>query len=175
MKIKNLKPNEILTTKDFPVHNPHILKIYFSICKKGHKNILPPTPVIPLSIGQPLLDNKSKKAKEYNDRIKTFIKKKKVKYLMLDGSHKTTALALNHNKINSVIFEKDADIKEFADLVHTGEVFSLSTKETIRDSLLEMANHFKDAKFFESIEDKTKRMVKENVIPLYMIKHYKRK
>jgi len=48
MKIKNLKPNEIITTKDFPVRNLHILKIYFRICKKGPKQILPPTPVIPI-------------------------------------------------------------------------------------------------------------------------------
>ncbi|MAG02150.1 hypothetical protein CMI42_02335 [Candidatus Pacearchaeota archaeon] len=174
MKIKNLKPNEIVTTRDFPVHNEHILKIYFKICKKSHQKILPPTPVIPISVGLPLLEGKSKKAQEYNKKIKVFIKKKKIKYLMLDGSHKTTALFLTHNKINSVIFEKDADIKEFIDLVHTGEVFSLSTKETIKGSLIEMAKHLKDAKFFESVENKTKRMVKEKVIPQFMIDYYKK-
>ncbi len=68
MKIKNIKPSEILTTQDFPVHNEHILKIYFKIAKKGHQEILPPTPVIPLSVGLPLLENKTKKAKEYNKK-----------------------------------------------------------------------------------------------------------
>jgi len=173
---QNLKPNEIITTRDFPVHNEHILKIYFKICKKGYHKILPPTPVIPLFVGLPLLGGKSKKVQEYNKRIKKYIKKnKRIKYLMLDGSHKTTALFLTHNKINSVIFEKDVDIKEFVDLVQIGEVFSLSTKETIKDSLMEMAKHLKDARFFETIEDKTKRMVGEKVIPKFMIDYYRNK
>ena len=38
-----------------------------------------------------------------------------------------------------------------------------------------MAKHFKNAKFFETVEDKTKRMVKEKVIPEYMIDYYRRK
>lgn len=175
MKIKNLKPSEIITTRDFPVHNEHILKIYFKICEKGHQEILPPTPIIPLSMGLPLLKGKSKKDQEYNKKLRGYIKRnKRVKYLMFDGSHKTTALCLTHKKINSVIFEKDADIKEFSDLVHTGEIFSLSTKETIKDSLLEMANHLRNANFFETVEDKTKRMVKEKVIPKFMIDYYKK-
>ena len=94
---------------------------------------------------------------------------------MLDGSHKTTALFLTHNKIHSVIFEKDADIKEFVDLVHTGEVFSLTTKETIKGSLMEKAKHLKGAMFFESVEEKSKRMVEEKVIPEFMIDYYKGK
>lgn len=175
MKLKNLKPSEIITTKDFPVHNEHILKIYFKICEKGHQEILPPIPIIPLSIGLPLLKGKSKKDQEYNKKLKGYIKRnKRVKYLMLDGSHKTTALCLTHKKINSVIFEKDSDIKEFFDLVNTGEVLSLSTKETIKDSLLEMANHLRNADFFETVEDKTKRMVKEKVIPKFMIEYYEK-
>ena len=64
MKIRNLKPNEIITTRDFPVHNLDILKIYFRICKEGHQKILPPTPVIPLSVGLPLLSGKDKKSKD---------------------------------------------------------------------------------------------------------------
>jgi hypothetical protein len=176
MKIKSIKPNEILTTKDFPVHNPHILKIYFRVCERGHEQILPPTPIIPLSVGLPLLAGKSKKAQDYNKRIKEFLRKnKKIKYLMIDGNHKTTALTLTHKPIHAMILKTDKDIKEVKDLIKAGEIFGIYQIETIKAELKKMANHFKDTKFFESVEDKTKRMVKEKVIPQFMIDHYKRK
>ncbi len=176
MKIKNLKPNEIITTRDFPVHNTHILKIYFRICKKGHQKILPPTPVIPLSIGFPLLDGKTKKVQEYNKRIKEYIKKnKRIKYLMVDGSHKTTALTLTHKPIHVMILKTDEDISEVQDLIEAGEIFGIYRIKLIKEELKGKARHFKNAKFFETVEDKTKRMVKEKVIPKFMIDYYKRR
>lgn len=175
MQIKNLNPNEVITTRDFPVHSSHVLKIYFRICKKGHQEILPPTPVIPLSVWLPLLEGKSKKAKEYNNKIKKYVKKnKKIKYLMGDGSHKTTALTLAHKKIHAMILKSDEDIKEVQSLIEAGEVFSMVTKETIKEELKDKARHLKDAPFFETVEDKTKRMVKEKVIPQFMIDYYKK-
>jgi hypothetical protein len=175
MKIKNLKPSEIITTRDFPVHNEHILKIYFKVCKKD-KDILPPTPVVPLSKGLPLLPGKTKKDKEYNLRIKKYLKEnKKIKYVMCDGSHKTTALTLTNNKIHSAILERDKDVKEFHDLVSLGEIFSLSAGSSIKQILLEKAEHLKDAEFFESVLDKTKRMVEKKVIPNFMIDYYRKR
>lgn len=176
MKIKNLQPNEILTTKDFPVHNSHILKIYFRICAKGHQKILPPTPVMPISNGLPLLDGKSKKILEYNKRIKEYIKKnKRIKYILVDGNHKTTALTLTHKLIHSMILRTGKDISEVKDLIEAGEIFGIYKIDNIKTELKKMAKHFKDAKFFESVEDKTKRMVREKVIPKFMIDYYQRK
>lgn len=176
MKIKNLQPNEILTTKDFPVHNLNTLKIYFRICERKHEKILPPTPVIPLSVGLPLLIESSKKAQEYNKRIKKFFKEnKKVKYILVDGTHKTTALTLTHKPIHAMILKTDKDIQEVKDLIETGEIFGIYNIENIKKELKKMANHFKSAKFFESVEDKTKRMVKEEVIPKFMIDYFKNK
>ncbi len=65
-------------------------------------------------------------------------------------------------------------IKEVKDLIEAGEIFGIYKIETIHEELKKMANHFKDAKFFESVEDKTKRMVDEEVIPKFMINHYKK-
>ena len=174
MKIKNITPSEIITTKDFPVHNEHILKIYFKICKHGNKEILPPIPVIPLSSGLPLFSGKTKKEKEYNKRIKNYLKQnKRVKYLMCDGSHKTTALTLTNNKIHAVILKTNSDMVELRQLIKTGEIFSMSTEKTIKEELKGKANHLKNAKFFETIKEKTDRMVKEKVIPQFMIDYYK--
>ncbi len=175
MKIKTLKSNEIITTRDFPVHNPQILKIYFRICEKGHQKILPPTPVIPLSVGLPLLDGKSKKDKEYNTKLKAYVKKnKKIKYIMVDGSHKTTALTLAHKPIHAMILKTNEDIQEVKDLIESGEVFGIYKISSIKEELKKMAKHLKPAELFETIEDKTKRMVKKRVIPDYMIEYYKK-
>lgn len=174
MQIKDLKSSEIITTRDFPVRNTHILKIYFKIAKKD-KELLPPTPVVPISIGLPLLKGKSTKEKAYNKKIKDYLKEnKRVKYFMCDGSHKTTSLALTHNKIHAVILQTDEDVKEFHDLSETGEIFSFASGETMKKILWEIADHLKDAEFFETVEDKTKRMIKDKVIPEFMIKHYKK-
>lgn len=173
MKIKKVKSNEIMTTKDFPVHNLDILKIYFKICKEGVQEVLPPTPVIPFSAGLPLLKENSKEAKRYNERIKEYLKNNiNLKYLMVDGSHKTTALTLTHKKIHVMILETDSDIKEVKDLIKTGEIFGIYKISRIKEQLGILAKHFKNAKFFESVEDKTIRMVGEKVIPQFMIDFY---
>jgi len=173
MKIKDLNPNEVLTTLDFPVHNGQILKIYFKVCRDGDAKILPPTPMIPLKAGLPLLE---KDKKGYNKRMKEFLKKnKKIKYLLVDGSHKTTALTLTHNKIHSMILETNDDVKEVRELEKVGEVFNMNTPDTIGDILLDMAAHFSKGKKFESVLEKTKRMICKKVIPDFMIKCYLRK
>ena len=94
---------------------------------------------------------------------------------MCDGSHKTTALTLTNNKIHSAILERDKDVKEFHDLVSLGEIFSLSAGSSIKQILLEKAEHLKDAEFFESVLDKTKRMVEKKVIPNFMIDYYRKR
>jgi hypothetical protein len=173
MKIKKVKSNEIMTTKDFPVHNLDVLKIYFKICKEGVEEILPATPVIPFSAGLPLLKENSKEAKRYNERIKEYLKNNRnLKYLMVNGSHKTTALTLTHKKIHVMILETDRDIKEVKDLIKAGEIFGINKISKIKEELNFFAKHFKNAKFFESVENKTIRMVREKVIPDYMIEFY---
>jgi len=176
LKIKDLRPSEIITTRDFPVHNLQILKIYFKICKHGDTDILPPTPVVPLSAGLPLLKGKTKGEKGYNKRINDYVKNnRKIRYILCDGSHKTTALTLTNNLIRAVILSSDEDIKEVKELVKTGDVFSMTTGNTIKNELKQKAIHLKGAKFFETVQDKTDRMVREKVIPDFMIRYYKRK
>ncbi|GAI82025.1 unnamed protein product, partial [marine sediment metagenome] len=92
-----------------------------------------------------------------------------------DGSHKTTALTLTHHLIQAVILKTDSDMAEVRELVKTGDVFSMNTGKTIKAELREKADHLKDADFFETVKNKTDRMVKEKIIPDFMIGYYKRK
>lgn len=172
MKLLTLQPNQIMTTNDFPVHNEHILKIFFRIAKTNPE-LLPPTPVIE---GLPLLEEENEFSISHNHATKRFFEENPdVKYIMCDGSHKTTALTLTHNPISAILLESDEDIIAFKNKELTGEIFSFACSEkTIKEILLERANHLTKAEFFQTVKSKTDRMVNSKVIPNYMIEYYKK-
>jgi hypothetical protein len=172
MKTKILNPEQIMTTHDFPVHNEHILKIYFSIAKNTPENI-PPTPVIHKSLGLPLLEGKDTASIEHNKAVKKFFEDNpEVEYIMCDGSHKTTALTLTNNKIHASVIESDEDIKEIKELVNKGEMFSFSCEDSIKEMLIDQAKHYSKSNLFHTVKSKTLRMIKEKIIPQFMIDHY---
>jgi CDGSH-type Zn-finger protein len=170
MRFENLKPCKILTTHDFPVHNEQVLKIYHMICQKGHPEMIPPCPVIHKSIGLPLLDGDG----EYNSRIKNYFEEHpEVEYILCDGSHKTTALNLTGNPINVMIIETDEDVKRLREMEESGEIMSFAGPNTIEAILKDMARHHSKTEFFETVEEKTERMVREKAVPGYMIEMYR--
>jgi len=173
MKEITLSPKQIMTTNDFPVHNKQILKIYFRIAKK-QPNLLPPTPVIHKSVGLPLLNEQDEFSINHNKAIKKFFEENpEVEYIMCDGSHKTTALTLTHNKINAMLLETDEDILLFKQKENSGEIFSFACNEkSIKELLDEKAKHYSEAEFFQTIKSKTDRMVDAKIIPSYMIDYY---
>ena len=59
-------------------------------------------------------------------------------------------------------------------LMKSGEMFGINSMYGIKKSLRELAKHLEGAKFFESVKDKTERMVRERVVPGYMIRYYKK-
>ena len=178
MTIKKLNPDQILTLTDYPVHNGQILKLYHRMFWKGSPALVPPTPVISIEKGQLRLDATGKKAKDYNVLLESFLKSHpKVKYCLLDGSHKTTAAALCKKKISAMIFTSDKDIREARKMVELGELFSLSAAKTnkFKDAIDIVRNHFFNNPHFETVQEKTYRMVKDKVVPEYMIHIYKDK
>jgi len=176
MKVVKLQPNQIMTRNDFPLHNEQILKIYFRVCQKGHPEILPPVPVMHKSTGLPLLRGKDKSVKKYNEAIKNYFEDNpKVEYILTDGGHKTTAACLTRTPIYAVVLKTDKDVQKLKSLIKNGEYFNWATGNTIRTILREKAGHFFEAEFFQTVEDKTKRMVQAKVIPKYMIDYYKKR
>ena len=169
MKIKDLYPNQIITLNDFPVHNEHILKIYFKIFRDGYAKMIPPCPVIEKNR---VIEGFNKKLKE---RFKEFEKKhSKAEYFLLDESHKTTAANLTNNKIKVMIFENEKDIQEAKELEKIGELFSLRVGNNIEIEIKGLKKHFiKKGEGFQTVEEKTKKMVKEELIPSYMITLFK--
>jgi hypothetical protein len=130
MNIIELNPNEIITLNDYPVHSNEILKKYYNECKLGKE--IPLVPVIRKEIVRKYLDNKL---------FEEFVKRNsKVKYFMLDGSHRTTALTLAGRKIKVVVYETDKDIIEAKE---SGKVLKSETLEhTIEENCEILKRHF---------------------------------
>jgi len=163
MKFIKLAPNQIITLNDFPLYNEQILKIYYSVYKNGCGRIIPPCPVIHKNLVRHIF-NKSLKLK-----LEKFEKKNpKAEYFLLDGSHKTTAACLTNNKIKAMVFKSDRDIIEAKKLVEIGKLFSLTVGKTIEDNIDILNKHFRKRPYFETVEEKTKKMIRKKSILPYM-------
>ncbi len=161
MKFKLLSSNEIITLTDFPVHNEQILKIFFRIYQKNCGKIMPPVPILHKSFV-----SFSGHLQEVFEEF--CVRHPQAEYFLLDGSHKTTAAALNGSKINVMIFETDKDIKEAYGMAEVGELFSLTVESTINETIKDLMKHFNKNPYFQTVQEKTVRMIAEKVIPKYM-------
>jgi len=169
MEKRLLRPEQIVTLNSYPVHNLQILKIYFRIFQKEQGKIMPPCPVLHKSTGIPLIKGKGK----YNSLLNNFLKSHpKAEYFLLDGTHKTTAAALTHSLIPVIVFRNNEDIKEAKKLVGKGEIFSLTVGSTIKENLEDLRKHFFKTMIFQTVAEKTEKMVKTKILPRYMIDVY---
>lgn len=166
MQTKLLGPHQIITFNDYPIYNEQILKIYFKIFQEGVGRIIPPVPVISLNLVQPHMKN---------PRLAEFLSNHpEAEYFLLDGSHKTTAAALAGQPILAMVFVTDEDIHEAIEWADQGFLISLTTGKTIRECIKELQKHFRFPAEFQTVLDKTNRMVGEKLIAQYMIEYYLR-
>ncbi len=177
MKYKLLLPNQIITLRDYPLYNQHILRIYFRIFSKNQGKILPPCPVIYKSSGVPFANGKDTKSKKYNSLLNDFLKKNPdAEYFLLDGSHKTTAATLSNKMIPVVIIEQDKDLKEAKKLIKSGDFFGwYSVENSIKEVIVNLVNHHMGSEKFLTVEDKAKLLVKNKDVPDYIISFFKKK
>lgn len=176
MKVKNLNPNQIIALNDYPLRNEHILKLYFRMFSKRKQDIAPPCPVIHRSLVRVTSKGNPHKIKEYHRIFHEFIKThRKAEYFLLDGTHKTTAATLCHRPIQVIIFQSDKDIKVAKQMVEKGELISLTTGNSLSEISEILKKHFFKHITFQTVKEKTNKMVKGKALPVYMIVKYKRK
>lgn len=165
-KIKKLNPNQIITLNDYPIRNEQILKLYFRMVQKAEK-IVPPCPVIHQDLIIPSFSS------ELNALFLDFKKKNiEAEFFMLDGSHKTTATTLANKKISALVIDSNKSIEEAQELVNNGELMSLTIGKNIREVVQIINTHFSKHKNFETVEKKTRRLVKDKLVPDYMINYF---
>ncbi|MCK4670237.1 MAG: hypothetical protein KAT43_03460 [Nanoarchaeota archaeon] len=177
MKLKLLRPDQIITTRDYPVFNLHILVIFFRIFNKGQGKILPPCPVLHISSGIPYVRGKDPRSRRYNNLLSKYLEKNpKVKYFLIDGGHKTSAAAFARKLIPAMVMENDKDFAKVRKLKAKGEFFGYhSPSKTIKESIRQCARHHLGTTKFLTVEDKVKKMIQQKDVPEYMIKCYRKK
>ena len=144
---------------------------------KGHQALVPPLPVVQIDATRLEISGNSSKKKHYNETLSNFLNSHpKVKYCLIDGSHKSTAAALCKKSIKAMVLQNDVDIRKARKMIDKGELLSLTTggTDTINGALVVLRNHFFKTMRFETVQEKTKRMIAEKVIPGYMIQVYRR-
>jgi hypothetical protein len=100
------------------------------------------------------------------------------KYFLHDGNHRSLAAALTHNQIKTLELEDDKDLDNIRNMVDQGELFNYSY--VIRDrtkSLFSLKEEFEEYLWNNpdkclTVEDRTKRLVKNKDIPQYIITKY---
>jgi ParB-like chromosome segregation protein Spo0J len=93
-------------------------------------------------------------------------------YFLLDGSHKTTAATLSGNKIKVMVFDDEETIQEARRLTEKGVFFNFYLDDTIEGNIETLIRHFQQNSLFQTVQQKTERMVNEKVIPSYMVDYY---
>ncbi|MBN1249622.1 MAG: hypothetical protein JXC32_18310 [Anaerolineae bacterium] len=153
-----LSPHQIITLNDYPVHSIAVLRSYVDRCLG--EEMLPLVPVIRKAIVRRHL------APELGRRLASFEQDNPgAVYFMLDGSHRTTALTLTGRKIVVAVYETDADIREAAALIGTGQILENGTLEhTLSENCAILNRHFQIRPWFMTVHQKTVKMLRENYI-----------
>ena len=168
-EIIKLNPNQIITLNDYPVHNEHILKIYFKIFNMESGHIMPPCPIMHRDLVIKHFDDGLKEPFEYFARDNP-----NAEYFLIDGNHKTTAANLTHNRIKAIDIKDNKDIKAAHEMASRGEFFSLGLDNTIEEVINDLISHFNEKKQFETVEQKTQRMIDDRILPEYMMEAYRK-
>lgn len=155
MEITKLNPNQIITLNDYPAYSKETLIKYLKKCKLNKK--LPLIPLIRKGIVRKYLNSKLLKKLEKFEKINH-----SAKYFMLDGTHRTTALTLTDKKIDAVILEKNNDVEKAKKLIKKGKILKNGIfNHTIKENCEILNIHFKKKPYFMTVEQKTKKMVKD--------------
>lgn len=161
-----LSPNQIITSSHTVIHDPHVLKIYFHVYQKAG-DILPPAPVMHRDLMMEGFDE------ELKEKFREFIKNNpQAEYILLDGSHKTTAADLAGYDCNVMLFESGDDIRKAKEMEKQGEILQYLLGDTIQEIIEDIAGHFMEKRFFWTVEEKTKYLVENKKIPRYMIEKF---
>lgn len=169
MEFKELKPVQVITTRDFPVHSAAVLAKYFEMYQNAEGNDLPPVPLMRKDLIIPRFDTPEQSL------LQEYLRQNpQAEYFLLNGSHRTTAANLTRRMIGAMILETREDIDNARQLKFKGKPYQHGLLDTIEGNIDDLVAHFRGTSMFWSVEQKTNRMIDEMIIPRYMIDHYRK-
>jgi hypothetical protein len=168
MKTLQANPNQIITLNDFPVYDEKDLRDYFETYKKSSGANIPLCPVIPREIVSPFFNTSL--SNKYQEFIKSHPESE---YFLLDGTHRTTAATLTKSPIGIIIFKEDKDILEAKKLTISRKILPSKVLDTnIKGNCKILKDHFTKKPHFQTVKEKTERMIRERVIDQYLIEYH---
>ncbi len=163
MKFVDVQPDEVITTRDFPVYSPEVLEKYFDLYKNGRDKVLPPVPLIDVNRYLTHFDEP-----EYSLLLEFLSQNPDVRFFLLNGSHRTTSANLNRILIRGMVLETIADIQVAKEIRCNGKRYEHGLLDTIDENIKDLIEHFRGTKLFQTVQHKTDQMINQRVIPPYM-------
>jgi len=161
MKTRHLKPTQIITLNDYPLYSNRVFGEYLERCQSGDD--LPYVPVIHRDVVRHYLGADLARVLEAFEK-----QHPDATYVMLDGSHRTTALTFVGRDIAVVLYEADADIVEARAHVASGQILLNGTLDhTLTENCEILRRHFEEQPTFITVLDKTERLIREGLIPVH--------
>lgn len=163
-----LDPAQVITTKDFPVHSAEVLQWYFEIYKNGEGDDLPPVPLMHVNHVAPHFDGVE------NTLLQEYLRQNpQAEYFLLNGSHRTTSANLTRHRIKGMLLRTREDIQEAGQIKFRGEMYQHGLLDDIMGNIEDLVEHFSGTDKFQTVQQKTDRMVDARVIAEHMIAYYK--
>lgn len=170
MEFKELNTAQVITTRDFPVHSAEVLQWYFEIYKSGESDDLPPVPLMHIDCVAPHFEEVE------STLLQEFLRRNpQVGYFLLNGSHRTTAANLAKHRIKSMLLRTRKDIQEAGQIKFRGQIYQHGLLDDVMGNIKDLVKHFSGTDKFETVQQKTDRMVNERVLAEHMIAHYQKK
>jgi len=167
MKSVEIQPAEVITTRDFPVHSMEVLAKYFDMYRNGSENSLPPVPLMNINFFLPYFSEP-----ELTLLLEFLSQNPDVSYFLLNGSHRTTAANLTRKFIRGMVLVAVEDIQIAREIKSNGKPYQHRLQDTIEENIRDLISHFRGTNIFQTVQQKTDKMVKQRVIPKYMIDYY---
>lgn len=144
-----MQAQQIITSNHKHLHDMHVFTIYNRIYQTKTQHILPPVPVIHKDKVKPYFSEKTKKAFEAFEKNHL-----KAEFFLLDGSHRTTAAAINNADIAAQIITNNAGVKQLYQDYLKGKQFQFLLPKTFEQNIQEIARQFNENPYFHTAEEK---------------------
>lgn len=156
MEFKELKPEQVITTRDFPVHSAEVLERYFEMYRNGGGYNLPPVPLMHKNLVTPHFEGPEEPI------LREYLRQNpQAEYFLLNGSHRTTAANLAGRMIGGMLLSTQEDICKARQITFNGEPYQHGLLDTIEGNIDDLVAHFRGTAMFWSVEQKTAKMVDE--------------
>ena len=186
MKQLALSPDQVIVPFELLVGEERMLRLYFRIMRARAEELLPP-----VLVARPRLSDREfilersvsvPDAQRFFAKIDRLVEERGAVYL-IDGNHRGVAATLCHRPLTAFDVEDDRDLRRIETMGKNGEYLELPPFPTdyfeagwIRGELRSIVTRLEEREEGSEVltlEDRTRRLVEQRLVPDYMIRWYR--